>query len=99
MADNIALGLSQLPDEMLSFTILKASEGIAPRLGKLAFPGRSTIQTPNYVGNTSRGVIPHLSQDMFRKHTNIDAVYVPLEDCEGPHCFGLQQQSLTSPSN
>ncbi|KAJ9664428.1 hypothetical protein H2201_005176 [Coniosporium apollinis] len=100
MADNLTLGLSQLPDEMLSFTILKASEGIAPRLGKLAFPGRSTIQTPHYVGNTSRGVIPHLSQDMFSKHTNIDAtppVYkLVLPDTESPlrRFIALKQDAL-----
>lgn len=74
--------LEELPDEMLSYTILKSVQGVAPRLGRLAFPGRAVIETPHYVGNTSRGAVPHLSQDNFKKHTDMNAVYVALEDCE-----------------
>ncbi|KAF1991141.1 tRNA-guanine transglycosylase family protein [Aulographum hederae CBS 113979] len=72
--------LSQLPCEMLSFNILKAPAEIGPRLGKFALPNRRVISTPHYVGISSRGVVPHLSPDMLKKRTNIDAVYFGLED-------------------
>ena len=83
------LRLSQLPDEM--FHIIKAARnglavvgphlGLGPRLGRLALPGRKAIETPHYLGMTSRGVIPHLTQDTFARDTSINGVYVPLEDC------------------
>jgi queuine tRNA-ribosyltransferase len=73
--------LSQLPPEMLDFTILKTTSALAPRLGRLSLPGRTPVLTPGFFGSTSRGVIPHISQDNFRKHTNLDGVYVALEDC------------------
>ncbi|KAF1969740.1 tRNA-guanine transglycosylase [Bimuria novae-zelandiae CBS 107.79] len=71
--------LSQLPPEMLDFT-LKTSGALAPRLGRLTVPGRKTILTPAFLGNTSRGVIPHISQDNFRKHFGDNGVYFALED-------------------
>jgi queuine tRNA-ribosyltransferase len=37
--------------------------------------------TPTFIGNTSRGIVPHISQDNFRKTADINGVYVPLEDC------------------
>lgn len=73
--------LAQLPDEM--FTIIKsAASDLGPRLGRVSLPGRRTIGTPHYLGITSRGVVPHLTQDTFRSDTNICSVYVPLEDCK-----------------
>lgn len=80
---SIATDLSQLPPEMLDFTILKSSGTLAPRLGRLSVPHRKTILTPAFIGNTSRGVIPHISQDNHRKCC-VDGVYVPLEDCTIP---------------
>ena len=75
-ADNLA----QLPPEM--FTIIKStSSTLAPRIGRLCLPGRRAIDTPHYLGITSRGVVPHLSQDNFARDTTIKGVYVPLEDC------------------
>ena len=72
--------LSQLPEEM--FTIIKAtSQNLGPRLGRLALPGRRVIDTPHYLGNTSRGVVPHITQDTFVRDTNINSIYVALEDC------------------
>jgi queuine tRNA-ribosyltransferase subunit QTRTD1 len=73
--------LSQLPPEMLDFTILKSTGALAPRLGRLSLPGRKTIVTPEFIGNTSRGVIPHISQDNFRKCRGFEGVYIPIEDC------------------
>jgi queuine tRNA-ribosyltransferase len=40
------------------------------------------MQTPNYFPNTSRGIIPHISQDVQAKHMNVAGVYMALEDCE-----------------
>jgi queuine tRNA-ribosyltransferase subunit QTRTD1 len=82
MSNGVPMGkLDQLPAEMLDFTLLKTAGSLAPRLGRLSFPGRKTILTPAFIGNTSRGVIPHVSQDNFRKSVNVGGVYVALEDC------------------
>ena len=77
--------MNLLPDEMLRF-VLESSHNLlrAPRLGQLVSHGRPPIHTPHYVAATSRGVVPHLSQDVFQKHTDISAVYMGLEDCECP---------------
>ena len=53
-----------------------------PRLGRLSFQNRVPIDTPHYVAVSSRGAVPHLSQDMMRDNTNISAMYTALEDCE-----------------
>lgn len=76
--------LAQLPDEMFSI-IKSAQNGLGPRLGRLGIAGRKTLETPHYLAITSRGVVPHLSQDTFTRDTNINGVYVPLEDCEFTH--------------
>ena len=72
--------LHQLPDEM--FKVVTRSTGTAARLGRLAFPGRRILDTPHYLANTSRGVVPHISQDTFVRDTDINGLYVALEDCE-----------------
>ena len=77
-----ASNLSQLPPDMLEFTLLKASSSaLAPRLGRLCLPKRKAISTPAFIGNTSRGVVPHISQDNFGKSVALNGVYVALEDC------------------
>ena len=71
-------GLS--PAEM--FTIIKSTATtLSPRLARLSLPGRDVIETPHYLGLTSRGVIPHLSQDNFAQQSSISGVYAALEDC------------------
>ncbi|KAF1962521.1 tRNA-guanine transglycosylase [Byssothecium circinans] len=75
-----ASNLDQLPPEMLDFTILKTTGALAPRLGRLSVPGRKTVLTPGFIGNTSRGIIPHISQDNFGKCGGFEGVYIPLED-------------------
>ncbi|KAI4938991.1 uncharacterized protein J4E92_000272 [Alternaria infectoria] len=81
MSDGVSTRkLGQLPAEMLDFTLLKTSGSLAPRLGRLSFPGRKSILTPAFIGNTSRGVIPHVSQDNFRRSADVGGVYVALED-------------------
>jgi len=72
--------LDQLPHEMIEFTLLKTTGALAPRLGRISLAGRKTILTPGFIGNTSRGVIPHVSPDNFQK-VDLNGVYVPLEDC------------------
>ncbi len=62
------------------------------RLGKLQFPKRKVVETPHYLALTSRGAVPHLSQDMMRDHTSISGVYTALEDCESPSAELLSQQ-------
>lgn len=85
MADEASLKkLDQLPPEMIEFTLLKTTGALAPRLGRISLAGRKTILTPAFIGNTSRGVIPHVSQDNFRKSVDVSGVYVPLEDCSCP---------------
>ena len=81
---NAAPKLDQLPPEMLEFTLLKTTGALAPRLGRLAFPKRKNILTPGFIGNTSRGVVPHISQDNFSKTLDINGVYIALEDCNAP---------------
>ena len=72
--------LDQLPSDMLEFVLLKTTGALAPRLGRISLAGRKTVLTPGFIGNTSRGVIPHVSPDNFQK-ADLSSVYVPLEDC------------------
>ena len=75
--------LAQLPDEM--FSIIKyTANSLGPRLGRLSIASRNAIDTPHYLGITSRGTIPHVTQDTFARDTSINGVYVPFEDCETP---------------
>jgi queuine tRNA-ribosyltransferase subunit QTRTD1 len=53
---------------------------LAPRVGKLVIPGRKNILTPHFVTTTSRGAVPHLSQDVIRDHTSIGSLHFSLED-------------------
>lgn len=52
------------------------------RLGTLSVNGRRTIHTPHYIALSSRGAVPHLTQDMMRDNTAISGIYAALEDCE-----------------
>jgi len=84
MASNDQSNVASLTNEM--FTIIRAasSNSLGPRLGKLSLPGKRSIETPHYLAVTSRGVVPHLTQDNFAHHTDITGVYVGLEDCKSP---------------
>lgn len=75
--------LARLPLEIFSFTLLEHKpSGLGPRLGTITFKGRAPLQTPHYIALSSRGAVPHLSQDVMRKHTNIKGIHAALEDCE-----------------
>jgi len=79
--------LEQLPEEIM-FSITQAPlTPNAARLGVLQIPNRRRIETPHYIGVTSRGVVPHLSPDNYAQQTNIPGVYTALEDCKlsSPH--------------
>ena len=52
------------------------------RTGSLMTQGRTTIHTPHYVALSSRGIVPHITQDMMRENTAIRGVYVAFEDCQ-----------------
>lgn len=72
-------------DDADMFTIVKATTAtLSPRLGRLSLPSRNAIETPHYLGLTSRGVVPHLSQDNFDRLSSIAGVYAALEDCRCP---------------
>lgn len=71
--------------ETSNFTIQKSTDSQpGPRLGRLCLPGRKAIDTPHYIAISSRGAVPHLSQDTFAKQTHINGIYVALEDCKKP---------------
>lgn len=74
---------AQFPSLPLSFEIFGSQiDGKNARLGKLSFPERTAIHTPHYLALSSRGVVPHLSQDMMRDHSDIKGIYASLEDCK-----------------
>ncbi|KAF3935311.1 hypothetical protein ABW19_dt0206833 [Dactylella cylindrospora] len=50
------------------------------RIGVLQLSKGFTLQTPNFLTPTSRGVVPHLSPDNLEKNTGVIGVYVALED-------------------
>ncbi|GAB7364267.1 hypothetical protein MBLNU230_g4815t1 [Neophaeotheca triangularis] len=63
------------------FKVLKSTpNSMGPRLGQLTFPNRPPIETPNYLALTSRGTVPHLTQDNLNRSTAIPGVYAGLED-------------------
>ncbi|KAI9658563.1 MAG: hypothetical protein M1821_002123 [Bathelium mastoideum] len=77
-----ALGAcSPLPDGMHPFRLLDpTNQSSGARLGKLLLSNRNAVQTPHYLAITSRGIVPHLSQDNLQRHTNITSAYVAIED-------------------
>lgn len=70
----------------MTFELLKtAVKDGGARLGRLAFSGRRTVDTPNFFGLTSRGVIPHVTPDNVEKHLHTSGTYMALEDCKSCH--------------
>ncbi|KAI8630300.1 tRNA-guanine transglycosylase [Xylariaceae sp. FL1651] len=64
------------------FKILKGvvNDGTGARLGTLSLPKRRSIDTPNFVGLTARGAVPHLTPDNAARRTELGGVYIALED-------------------
>lgn len=76
-------GWSTSSERILSFKKLgRGSNDNESRRGEIHFPGRKIIETPHYVALSSRGAVPHLSQDVMRDHTSINGLYAALEDCK-----------------
>jgi len=68
---------------MFSFNILPSPSiaGTSARIGRLIVSKGYVLDTPTFISQSSRGVVPHLSHDTLRNHTNIKGVYTALEDC------------------
>lgn len=68
----------------MGFQVLKSlvGSGVGPRLGSFRLPQRLPMQTPSFVGVTSRGTLPHLTPDIIMKHTSFESAYMALEDCK-----------------
>ncbi|KAH9831082.1 tRNA-guanine transglycosylase family protein [Teratosphaeria destructans] len=80
--------LTELPDEL--FTIIQqATTRLGPRLGRLSIPGRHAVETPHYLAITSRGAVPHITQDTFSRSTGITSAYVGLEDFVEKYPFDI----------
>ncbi|KAI0099557.1 tRNA-guanine transglycosylase [Hypoxylon sp. NC0597] len=74
--------MTESSSEHIMFNILRSitvDKG-GPRVGRLALPKRKPIDTPNYIGLTSRGAIPHMTPDVIAKHTELSGSYMALED-------------------
>ncbi|KAL2160597.1 hypothetical protein VTH06DRAFT_1285 [Thermothelomyces fergusii] len=59
----------------MRFDLLKGAlrDGVAARVGRLAVAGRLPMETPNFIGTTSRGVVPHLTPDNTETETEPSA--------------------------
>lgn len=68
----------------MGFEVLKGAlrDGVGARLGRLAIAGRAPIDTPNFIGVTSRGTLPHLTPDNIARHLQTTGAYMALEDCK-----------------
>ncbi|KAK3299182.1 tRNA-guanine(15) transglycosylase-like protein [Chaetomium fimeti] len=66
----------------MRFEVLKGAlkDGVAARVGRLAFARRLPIDTPNFIGMTSRGTVPHVTPDNLGKHLQTTGAYMALED-------------------
>lgn len=78
-----AMATARRHSKLMSFDLLESQPAVDDaRLGRLSFHGRVPMETPNYVAASSRGAVPHISQDMMRDNTAIKSMYTALEDCE-----------------
>ncbi|KAI5854187.1 tRNA-guanine(15) transglycosylase-like protein [Tricharina praecox] len=64
---------------LLPSTATATATAHGARLGRLV-ARNVQIDTPAFLAPTSRGVVPHLSHDNLRDHTDIRGVYAALED-------------------
>ena len=68
----------------ISFEVFRtpSSDDSEARIGQLSCLTRADIQTPCYFALSSRGAVPHLSQDTLRDQTAIKGIHTALEDCK-----------------
>ena len=83
MAPHIQASNVTIPIKTMKFDI-KSSKAIGNggRLGNLSTQTHNEIETPHYIALSSRGAIPHISQDILHDNTAVRGVFVALEDCE-----------------
>ncbi|CAJ2507186.1 Uu.00g083720.m01.CDS01 [Anthostomella pinea] len=69
-------------DRRVVFEVLRSitNDGAGIRVGRLALPKRPPMDTPNFIGLTSRGAVPHMTPDNLVKHTELGGTYIALED-------------------
>lgn len=91
-----ARGLEDASNGMAFRIVKQATGGLRARLGRLEVPHRMTMVTPHHLGVTSRGVIPHLSQDTLMQKTEVNGVYVALEDCKPTYQRAINAARLTA---
>ncbi|KAK7206848.1 hypothetical protein BZA70DRAFT_116211 [Myxozyma melibiosi] len=67
---------------MQSFKVLQTQANSAARQGTFAVSrtNANTISTPNFLLPTSRGSVPHLTPEILRKHVDVPALYIGVED-------------------
>ncbi|KAI0426220.1 tRNA-guanine transglycosylase [Xylaria sp. FL1042] len=91
------------PDGRAMFKILggAVNDGVGARLGMLSLPKRRPIETPNFIGITARGAIPHLTPDNVGKQSKLGGVYIALEDfmdttrkVTSPPLFGMNSGDI-----
>ena len=74
--------MANTPPKTCFFELLQPlSHEIGPRIGRLYTRGRAPMDTPHYIAVSSRGAVPHLSQDTLGQSTAIKGLYTALEDC------------------
>ncbi|KAL2128981.1 hypothetical protein VTI74DRAFT_8389 [Chaetomium olivicolor] len=78
----MTIDTQNLESAAMRFEVFKtvAKDGAGARLGRLAFAGRAPIETPNFIGMTSRGALPHITPDNLGKHLQVTGAYMALED-------------------
>ena len=67
------------------FTLPSTNAGGKARHGRLSCLDRREVETPTYIALSSRGAVPHLSQDTARDNTALAGLHTALEDCECSH--------------
>lgn len=81
-------------ENQLVFKFTTHVDDLRPRLGCLSMRGRKEIQTPCYFALSSRGVVPHITQDMMKDNLSISGLYTALEDCESPQIEALESATI-----
>lgn len=78
------MALKNVASKRLQFEIVSPERtlGLGERLGRLIVSQRNTVDTPNFLAITSRGVIPHITPDVIQEHLKLSGVHFALEDCK-----------------
>ncbi|KAI1173463.1 tRNA-guanine transglycosylase, partial [Nemania sp. FL0916] len=69
-------------NEKVMFRVIRAAanDGVGARLATLSLPKRASIDTPNFIGLTARGAVPHVTPDNVAQRSELGGVYIALED-------------------